>query len=750
MSKLDNQPRRFFQDDDTGFPQGEAIKQQINGRNRRGLWWRIFFMFALLMAIASLIALLVTIVNDTFGYVIVVNKVDPERLALEVVEAQLLTAANTVSSEDDNVLAAGVAGNPQAIGFFGNAYYQQNSDQLKLVAVDGLLPNEETAVSGAYSLDRPLFLYTTADILTENQAANIFMNYLLTHVNAEIEQVGYLPTSQEDLTFSQQNWIKANANVGLQPGQWAAINPSGIQGNFTVAGSSTVFPLTEHMLAEYIAAGYEGTYSNESLGTTAGIAALCAGDADIAAASRPIESGEFEVCRANGRFPQEFRVGTDALAVVVNPQNTFLTAVTQAELQQIFTTATTWADVNPAWPNEPIVRFIPGADSGTLDFFTDAVYDASLSDLSKDELTRLLAANINVGRGRALEREQRFFENALLFESPELWNEVCAQPAATRPSGCTAPIRSHDDVYDLLVAEVVQPDVVRTYTLLNSIFNRGAIQAEFADTYPNGDLQFRSWISRDFVTNPQSSTPEQAGVRTAILGSLFVIAVTIAFSFPVGVGAAIYLEEYAADNRLNRLLQTNINNLAGVPSIIYGMLGLAIFVRAMESFTSGAALGAVADPTTANGRTILSAGLTLGLLILPLLIINAQEALRSVPNSLRQAGLALGATKWQTTWHHVLPVALPGILTGTILAVSRAIGETAPLVVVGASTFIALDPTGPFSKFTTLPIQIYQWTSRPQAEFRNIAAAAILVLLAMLLALNATAVYLRNRYSVRM
>ena len=155
------------------------------------------------------------------------------------------------------------------------------------------------------------------------------------------------------------------------------------------------------------------------------------------------------------------------------------------------------------------------------------------------------------------------------------------------------------------------------------------------------------------------------------------------------------------------------------------------------------------DPTTANGRTILSAGLTLGLLILPLIIINAQEAIRAVPNSLRQASYGLGATKWQTIWHHVLPNALPGILTGTILAISRAIGETAPLVVVGASTFITVDPTGPFSKFTTLPIQIYQWTARPQDEFRNIAAAAIIVLLVLLLALNATAVLLRNRFSRR-
>ena len=176
------------------------------------------------------------------------------------------------------------------------------------------------------------------------------------------------------------------------------------------------------------------------------------------------------------------------------------------------------------------------------------------------------------------------------------------------------------------------------------------------------------------------------------------------------------------------------------------MLGLAIFVRILEVFTSGAILG-VGDQSTANGRTIISAGLTLGLLILPLIIINGQEAIRAVPNSLRQAGYGLGATHWQVIWHHVLPSAMPGVLTGTILAASRAIGETAPLVVVGASTFIALDPSGPFSKFTVLPIQIYQWTSRPQDEFRNLAAAAILVLLILLLTLNASAVLLRNHFN---
>jgi len=178
------------------------------------------------------------------------------------------------------------------------------------------------------------------------------------------------------------------------------------------------------------------------------------------------------------------------------------------------------------------------------------------------------------------------------------------------------------------------------------------------------------------------------------------------------------------------------------------MLGLAIFVRLLEPLTSGAIFGVV-DSTTANGRTILSASLTLALLVLPLIIINAQEAIRAVPKSLREAGYGLGATQWQVIWAHVLPSALPGILTGNILAMSRAIGETAPLVVVGASTFVSIDPSGPFAKFTSLPVQIYQWASRPQDEFRNIAAAAIIVLMVMLLSLNAAAVLLRNQYGKR-
>jgi phosphate transport system permease protein len=336
-----------------------------------------------------------------------------------------------------------------------------------------------------------------------------------------------------------------------------------------------------------------------------------------------------------------------------------------------------------------------------------------------------------------------------VFEDPLVFNELCA--SEDPPNACVLPARDAENVLQIVQERVVVPEVVESWYLIDSLLHRSEIILAAQEKYPGVEVKFYRWMTPDFITNPQSSQPELAGVRTAILGTLWVILITIAFSFPVGVGAAIYLEEYAdPDKWYNRIIQTNINNLAGVPSIIYGMLGLAVFVRALEPITSGAIFGVVDDATTANGRTILSAGLTLGLLILPIIIISAQESIRAVPGSLRQASFGLGATRWQTIWHHVLPNALPGILTGAIISMSRAIGETAPLVVVGASTFITVDPTGPFSKFTVLPIQIFQWTTRPQGAFRNIAAAAIIALLILLLILNASAVIIRNRTSKRM
>ena len=308
--------------------------------------------------------------------------------------------------------------------------------------------------------------------------------------------------------------------------------------------------------------------------------------------------------------------------------------------------------------------------------------------------------------------------------------------------------RTQEECLELLMVEVAKPVAKETWNLSKSLCTSQEIRAYVAEKYPEGDLVYRYWLTRDFLRSSQSSDPLQAGIITAIMGSLYIIAITVIVAFPIGIAAAIYLQEYAKQNRINTLIQTNINNLAGVPSIIYGMLGLAFFARALEPITSGTAFG-LADPTTANGRTILSAGLTLALLILPVIIINSQEAIKSVPSSLRDAAYGMGATKWQTIWHHVLPYAIPGILTGTILSVSRAFGETAPLVVLGASTYVTTNPESVFSKFTTIPIQVYQWTARPQDAFRNIAAAAIIVLLILLLSLNTVAILLRNRYSRR-
>lgn len=341
----------------------------------------------------------------------------------------------------------------------------------------------------------------------------------------------------------------------------------------------------------------------------------------------------------------------------------------------------------------------------------------SLEELPQEELLAILTANISAGRLRALNAQ------ALVAE------------------------RSQEEVLALVVSEVVRPKIVESWSLAESIFERARIEAELA-TVPNAVLEFKAWLNWDFITAPQSSDPTSAGIRTAILGSIWVTLIAFLVATPLGVGAATYLEEYSKGGKLDGLIETNINNLAGVPSIIYGMLGLAVFVRFFGQITSGVVFGA-ADPSTANGRTILAAGMTLGLLILPLVIINAREAIRATPRAFREASYGLGATKWQTTWHHVLPNALPGILTGVILSVSRAFGETAPLIVVGVSTFIVVDPAGPFSKFTTLPVQIFQWTARPQEEFQRLAAAAILALLFLLLTLNAAAIYLRNRFARR-
>jgi phosphate transport system permease protein len=372
--------------------------------------------------------------------------------------------------------------------------------------------------------------------------------------------------------------------------------------------------------------------------------------------------------------------------------------------------------------------------------------DVPLEELGGGALGNILAQNANANRMRVFVRDylvQRQIGGPELTGTPLgqlLPNATLSQALSERTLSeltaeeigiILATNLGQQTLYDLVVSEVVGQEYVEAWSLTDSLFNKAAIDAQVAADHPDAEVFFKSWLRLDFLLEPMSSTPAQAGIRTALLGSVWLIIFTVLVAFPIGVGAAIYLEEYSSPtNRIQKLIETNIRNLAGVPSIIYGLLGLAIFVRTLEAVT--------------QGRTLISGALTMALLILPVIIINAQEALRAVPYSIREASYGLGATKWQTIWNQVLPAAVPGILTGTILAMSRAIGETAPLIVIGAATFITFDPEGPFSQFTALPIQIYNWTARPQAQFRDIAAAAIIALLVLLLTLNATAIYLRQ------
>ena len=241
-----------------------------------------------------------------------------------------------------------------------------------------------------------------------------------------------------------------------------------------------------------------------------------------------------------------------------------------------------------------------------------------------------------------------------------------------------------------------------------------------------------SYVDLSFFGNFASRKPEEAGIKAAFIGTIWLMAVVAPITLTLGVGTAIYLEEYAKDNKFTAFIKVNISNLAGVPSIVFGLLGLTIFVRAL-----------------ALDRSVLAAGLTMSLLVLPVIIVAAQEAIRAVPRELREASYGMGATKWQTIVRVVLPTALPGIATGAILALSRVIGETAPLVVIGIPMFVAFLPQSVFDAFTVLPMQIYNWTSRPQEEFQYVAAAGIIVLLTMLVLMNSIAIFIRNKFQKR-
>ncbi|HEX6709957.1 MAG TPA: phosphate ABC transporter permease PstA [Rubrobacter sp.] len=270
--------------------------------------------------------------------------------------------------------------------------------------------------------------------------------------------------------------------------------------------------------------------------------------------------------------------------------------------------------------------------------------------------------------------------------------------------------------------------VVFAATLVGLVVLAVLLVDVFRDGLPRIDWQF-------ITSYPSQIVPQTAGIYPALIGSLWLLGLTALFSVPLGIGAAIYLEEYAPDNWLTRVIEINISNLAGVPSIIYGLLGLGIFVSMLEPVT--------------GGESVLSGALTLSLLILPVIIVATREALKAIPGSVREGGIALGATRWEVIRGHLLPMALPGALTGTILALSRAIGETAPLIVVGAAVYLNYAPEGPRSDYMAIPIQIFTWIEQPQDVFKTLAAAGIVVLMIVLLLSNSVAIVMRNRFQRR-
>lgn len=267
--------------------------------------------------------------------------------------------------------------------------------------------------------------------------------------------------------------------------------------------------------------------------------------------------------------------------------------------------------------------------------------------------------------------------------------------------------------------------VMAVVFFLSTLFALIVLLTLLVDIFTSG----LAWLDAQFLTSYPSRFPAQAGIKSAIVGSLWIMVLTAVVSVPIGIASAVYLEEYARRGWFSRMVQVNIANLAGVPSVLYGILGLALFVR-LFGF----------------GRSLVAGALTMALLILPVIIISAQEALRAVPQGIRESAYALGATRWQVIKSHLLPIAAPGIMTGVILSLSRAIGETAPLIMIGALSFVAFLPESIMDSFTVLPIQIFNWTARPQAEFRELAAAAIIVLLVVLMLMNLSAILLRNYF----
>lgn len=286
-----------------------------------------------------------------------------------------------------------------------------------------------------------------------------------------------------------------------------------------------------------------------------------------------------------------------------------------------------------------------------------------------------------------------------------------------------------DQAAKSLGGRVIRNNIMKFLFLLCTLIGLVVLVILIVDTVLDG-WDYLTW---DFLASFSSSRPENAGIYGAIIGSIWLMAVTAPVSIILSVGTALYLEEYAPENRLTNFIKMNIANLAGVPSVVFGLLGLTIFVRQLSL-----------------GNSVLAAGLTLSLMILPVIVVSSQEAIRAVPGTVREASVGMGATKWQTVSRIILPAAIPGIITGIILALSRAIGETAPLVVIGVPVSLLVTPNSILDPFQALPMQIYNWVKMPQEEFQYLTAAGIIVLLIVLFLMNSVAIYIRNKFSKRL
>ena len=465
------------------------------------------FLAATVVGVIALLALLYNVITESFGYVAYQNEVDPSTLTLNYYKDQVLSAKRLATSEDDTELVKGIKDRPTATGFFGYSYYAANQDGLKLLPVDGVAPSPETVASGQYSLTRPLYVYTAASVLREKPQLAAFLSYYL----GTRTTTGRLPASS---LRRRPKWMPGCRN-SAGPWRKAFLNRLRATGAMAAAGSSTVAPLTQSVANHFKAAGFGGNIGVDISGTGAGFEAFCSGQADLVQTRAEQRlAQEILKCRKAGRPLLEFRVGTDGLAVVTSTTNDFLSGVSSEQLQGIFTTADRWSDIDPRYPDEPVLHYIPGTESGTLDFFVATVFPNTLAEAPTADKIAMLKANVSSGRARALAAAKPFEQ------------------------------RTDLELDQLLTEEVVKPKIAATWDLVESMLSKAEIEEE-ALQIPNSRLDFRSWVTASFLTSPQSSKPEFAGVRTAILGSLWVIFIAFIFSVPLGVGAAIYLEEYA-------------------------------------------------------------------------------------------------------------------------------------------------------------------------------------------------------------